>query len=125
MEGVYLEKDYSLKIENLPWPEDYFKSDDKSYIVAFDDWSIEYKSAKKRLELDKASRYKKCADRVRRRRNNELKRLILYLYCKNMLFQLAFLYYQFDYELGYKPPHKSYFRILTVIFMRIWASIEH
>jgi hypothetical protein len=129
MENAYLEKDYSLKITELPWPEDYYtrteEFEDKVYTVGFDDWSLEFKAAKARIERDKMVIHSRTVEKERKIRNKKLKRLILYLYCKNILFQMAFLYYQFAYELGYKPPHKAYFRILTVLFMRIWASIEN
>lgn len=124
-----MEKDYSLKIKDLPWPDDYYARDDEIgnevYVVTFDDWSIDLTPAKKRIEKDKLIRHKKKIECERIKSAKKLKRLILYLYCKNLLFQMAFLYYQFAYELGYRPPHRAYFRILTLLFMRVWSSVEH
>lgn len=129
MEGAYLEKDYSIKVPNLPWPTDYYAREeelaDEVYVVEFDDWSVNFMAAKKRLEEDKKKKHKIKLEKAKRSKNNDLKRLILYLYCKNILFQMAFLYYQFAYELGYKPPHGAYFKILTVQFLRIWSNVEH
>lgn len=129
LEGAYLDKDFALKVPDLPWDSDYYARDeeyeDKVFTVEFDDWSIDFKAARARVEHDKKVKHVSNLEKTRRAKTKSLKRLILYLYCKNILFQMAFLYYQFAYELGYKPPHRAYFRILTVLFMRIWASVEH
>lgn len=129
MEGAYLDKDYNLKIPDLPWPDDYFKREeelsDKVFTVGFDDWSIEFRASKLKQEKDKADRMKAKTDKVKRIRNRQLFRLITYLYCKNILFQMAFLFYQYENDLAYQAPHKAYFRILTIIFLTNWSCVEH
>lgn len=128
MEGAYLEKDYSIKVPDLPWPADYYAREEelenRVFIVEFDDWSINVTASRKKVESDKLARHKSTLEKVKKVRNRQLKQLILYLYCKNILFQMAFLYYQFD-DLGYKPPHRAYFKVMTILFMRIWAYVEH
>lgn len=128
LNGAYIDEDNALKITDLPWPTDYYKREEelegKVFVVDFDNWHVDFRASKVKIEKDKMMRHRRRADIKKRASNKSLKRLILYLYCKNILFQMAFLYYKYDNELGYKPPHGAYFKVLTILFMRIWAIAD-